>query len=62
MKSAYQTKEHVVATGLKALCRGRAKAFPGFVVRATSLLVNVLPAPMLRLILSRRPRRPRPSV
>jgi short-subunit dehydrogenase len=62
MKSAYQTKEHVVATGLKALCRGRAKAFPGFVVRATSLLVNILPAPMLRLILSRRPRRPRPSV
>ena len=60
MKSAYQTKEHVVAAGLRALCRGRARVFPGFIVRATSLLVNAIPMPMLRLILSRRPRRPRP--
>jgi uncharacterized protein len=62
MKSAYQTKERVVTAGLRALSRGRARAFPGFVVRTTSLLVNALPMPMLRLILSRRPRRPRPSV
>ena len=59
MSSAYQTKEHVVRTGLRALTKGRAKAFPGFVVRATSLLVNTLPAPLLRMVLSRRPRMPR---
>jgi short-subunit dehydrogenase len=59
MSSAYQTKEHVVRTGLRALTKGRPRAFPGFVVRATALLVNSLPSPLLRLILSRRPRRPK---
>ena len=61
ISSAYQTKEHVVRTALRALEKGRARAFPGFVVRATSLLVNALPMPLLRLILARRPRRPRPA-
>jgi len=59
MSSAYQTKEHVVRTGLRALTKGRARAFPGFVVRATALLVNVVPLAVLRVVLSRRPRKPR---
>ncbi len=61
MEAAYQTKEHVVATALRALRKGRAKSFPGFIVRATSLLVNTLPTPILRLVLARRPRRVRPA-
>lgn len=59
MSAAYQTPERVVRDGLRALVRGRAMAFPGFVVRATSLFLPLLPMPLLRLILSRRPRRPR---
>jgi len=59
IKAAYQTKERVVAAGLRALGAGRARSFPGLVVRAIALLVNALPMPVLRAILSRRPRRPR---
>ena len=58
MSAAYQTKEHVVRAALCALARGHARAFPGLVVRATSLFVNALPMPLLRLILARRPRKP----
>ncbi len=58
MSSAYQPKERVVRLGLRALERGRARAFPGLIVRGTALLVNLLPMPLLRLILSRRPRKP----
>lgn len=57
MSAAYQTPERVVRDGLRALQRRRARVFPGFIVRMTSLLVNALPMPMLRAILSRRPRR-----
>lgn len=60
MGAAYQTKEKVVATGLRALAAGRARAFPGLVVKGTALLANALPMPLLRAILSRRPRRTRP--
>ena len=59
MASAYLKKERVVRAGLLALRRGRARVFPGFIVRATSLLVNILPMPILRAIMARRPRLPR---
>ena len=59
MSAAYQTIERVVRSALRALEKGRARVFPGFVPRATALLVNALPMPVLRLILSRRPRKPR---
>jgi short-subunit dehydrogenase len=59
LSAAYQPKERVVRAGLRALERGRARVFPGLIVRGTSILVNVLPMPLLRLILSRRPRKPR---
>lgn len=60
MSAAYQTPQRVVRDGLRALQRGHARVFPGFIVRATSLLVHLLPMPILRIILSRRPRRSRP--
>ncbi len=59
MSSAYLTKERVVRAGLCGLEKGRARVFPGIIVRATSLLVNLLPMPILRVIMGRRPRRPR---
>lgn len=62
MSSSYQTKERVVRDGLRAMEKGRARVFPGFIVRATALLVNVLPMPILRAIMARRPRRPRPAL
>lgn len=62
MSAAYQTKEHVVRAALRALSRGRARVFPGFIVRATSLLVSLLPMPLLRAIMARRPRKARPTL
>lgn len=59
IRGAYQTKERVVTAGLRALSAGRARSFPGLVVRAIAMLVNALPMPVLRAILGRRPRRPR---
>jgi short-subunit dehydrogenase len=59
LSAAYQPKERVVQSGLRALQRGRARAFPGLIVRGTALLVNLLPLPVLRRILARRPRKPR---
>ena len=52
---------HVVRTGLNALAADRPGAFPGTLVWLTSRLLRLLPAPLLRLILSRRPRQARPS-
>ncbi|HWB05141.1 MAG TPA: SDR family oxidoreductase [Verrucomicrobiales bacterium] len=62
VKAAYMPMERVVAAGLRALSRGRARVFPGFLVRTIWLLVNTLPMPIIRLLLSGRPRRPRPAV
>ena len=59
IRAAYQPKERVVRAGMRALCAGRARSFPGFMVRAVAMLVNALPMPLLRAMLSRRPRRPR---
>lgn len=57
---ARQTPAHVVASGLRALASNRADVFPGAIVWMTSRLLRLLPAPLLRLILSRRPRKAKP--
>jgi short-subunit dehydrogenase len=58
---ARKSPEHVVRTGLQALARNRPDAFPGAIVWLTSRLLRLLPAPLLRLILSFRPRQAKPS-
>jgi short-subunit dehydrogenase len=57
---ARKSPAHVVSAGLRALAAGRPDAFPGAIVWWTSRLLRLLPAPFLRLILSRRPRQARP--
>jgi len=57
---ARKSPEAVVRAGLRALAAGRPDAFPGTIVWLTSRLLRLLPAPLLRLILSRRPRKARP--
>lgn len=57
---ARKSPAHVVACGLKALAADRPDAFPGTIVWLTSRLLRLLPAPVLRLILSRRPRQAKP--
>ena len=58
---ARKSPAHVVRAGLNALAANRPDAFPGTLVWLTSRLLRLLPAPLLRLILSRRPRQARPS-
>lgn len=58
---ARKSPEHVVRTGLQALARNRPDAFPGAIVWLTSRLLRLLPAPVLRLILSFRPRQAKPA-
>ncbi len=55
-----QTPDAVVECGLRALLAGRARAFPGTLVKATRLALNLIPAPLLRAVLARRPRRSSP--
>jgi uncharacterized protein len=57
---ARKSPAEVVAAGLRALAADRPDAFPGAIVWLTSRLLRLLPAPVLRLILSRRPRQARP--
>lgn len=58
---ARKSPEHVVRAGLHALARNRPDAFPGAIVWLTSRLLRLLPAPVLRLILSFRPRQAKPA-
>jgi len=58
---AKKSPAHIVSAGLRALAAGRPDAFPGAIVWLTSRLLRLLPAPVLRLILSRRPRQARPT-
>ena len=59
---ARKSPAHVVRSGLQALAANRPDAFPGTIVWLTSRLLRLLPAPVLRLILSRRPRKARPTI
>lgn len=58
---ARKSPAYIVRTGLRALAANRPDAFPGAIVWLTSKLLRLLPAPLLRLILARRPRRARPT-
>ena len=58
---ARKSPAHVVRIGLNALAADRPDAFPGTLVWLTSRMLRLLPAPLLRLILSRRPRKARSS-
>jgi hypothetical protein len=53
----YVPKEQVVAESLAALDRKRARVFPGLKTAAAALVLSALPLVLLRLALSRRPRR-----
>lgn len=53
----YVAKEQVVAEALAGLDRGKARVFPGLQVAAAGLLIGALPLVILRLVMSRRPRR-----
>jgi len=57
---ARKSPAHIVRAGLHALAANRPDAFPGVIVWLTSRLLRLLPAPLLRLILSRRPRQAKP--
>lgn len=56
-KCFYVAKEQVVGEALAGLDRGKARVFPGFQVAAAGLLLGALPLFVLRMIMSRRPRR-----
>lgn len=53
----YVSKEQVVADSLTALEQDRARVYPGLKIAAAALLLSALPICLLRLALSRRPRR-----
>ena len=58
---AKKSPSSIVTAGLRALAADRPDAFPGGIVWLTSRLLRLLPAPVLRLILSHRPRQARPT-
>ena len=47
----------ILSSALAALRAGRARRTPGFIPATTARLINCLPRPFLRAILSLRPRR-----
>jgi short-subunit dehydrogenase len=54
---SYVPADKAVAHALAALTSGRARCTPGFIPATTARLINCLPRPFLRAILSLRPRR-----
>lgn len=56
-KSFYVSKEQVVAEALSGIDRDKARVFPGLQVAAAGLLIGALPLAVVRLLMSRRPRR-----
>ncbi|MEN9974109.1 MAG: hypothetical protein RLZZ282_115 [Verrucomicrobiota bacterium] len=53
----YVPKEQVVAESLAALSQNRARLYPGLRIAASALVLTLVPLVLLRLALSRRPRR-----
>lgn len=53
----YVSKEQVVREGLEGLFSGRARVFPGWKVMVAGMLMGALPMVVIRLLMSRRPRR-----
>ncbi len=51
------TAERVVTDALRGLRRNRARVYPSLKIRQAALLLRLLPLPLLRIVLRRRPRR-----
>ncbi len=51
------TVETVVRAALKALSKGKARVFPGLKIRLAAMLLNIMPLPVLRMIMGKRPRK-----
>lgn len=51
------TIEHVVRDALRGLRYNKARVYPSFKIRCASMLIRLIPLPILRLILAKRPRR-----
>lgn len=61
-RNAFDTSiETVVKDSLRALDRGRARAFPGMKIRLAALLLGVAPLGLIRFFMGRRPRKVQPS-
>lgn len=51
----------VVTSSLRALARNRARVYPSFKITVAAFLLRLLPLPLLRVVLGRRPRKISPS-
>ena len=56
-KSFYVSKEQVVVEALSGIDNDKARVFPGLQIAAAGLLIGALPLAIIRLMMSRRPRR-----
>lgn len=55
------SRELVVRESLRALRTNKARVYPGFKIKCSAWLLALLPMPLLRLIMGRRPRRCTPA-
>jgi short-subunit dehydrogenase len=53
----YVAREQVVADSLAALDHKRARVYPGLKIAAAAMVLSALPMALLRVVMSRRPRR-----
>ena len=53
----YVSKEQCVRAALNGMDMQKATVFPGFLIKASTTFFKVLPMPVIRLIMGRRPRR-----
>jgi short-subunit dehydrogenase len=53
----YVPREQVVAESLAAIARKQARVYPGFKTAAAALVLSALPMVLMRVVMSRRPRR-----
>ena len=56
-ESVYVSAQQVVAEGIRALRRGKARHYPGRRIAMTAVVISLLPVAALRLVMGRRPRR-----
>jgi short-subunit dehydrogenase len=53
----YVPKEQVVAESLAEMDRDKARVYPGFRIAAAAMVLSLLPMALMRVVMSRRPRR-----
>ncbi len=56
-ESFYVPREQVVAESLAAMDRKKARVYPGLRIAAAALVLSALPMALIRVVMSRRPRR-----